>query len=76
MKIYKNHIATPNSAESCLELITALAFDYDGETTVEGLKSLIDEISDLATKGLKFLHEGKINREFVRMEDDYTGEEA
>ena len=71
MKIYKNHISTPNSVESCLEMVVALAVGYDGETTVEGLKSLIDEMADFAKDGMKFLHEEKIYQEFVHVNEDY-----
>lgn len=37
--------------KSYLELISDLAYDYDGENTIEGLKNLIDELryfTDLA----------------------------
>lgn len=33
------------------ELIYDLCFDYDGYNTVDGLKSLIDEVSRLASLG-------------------------
>lgn len=36
-----------------LELIHGYSFDYDGCNTVESLKSLIDELDDLAVKALK-----------------------
>lgn len=36
-----------------LKLIIALGFDYDGFNTIEGLKSLIDELVELAKKALK-----------------------
>lgn len=71
MKIYKNGWSTSNSVESCLELIRAIAFDYDGETTVTGLKSLIDEMSNLAKDGQKFLLENKIHQEFVHVDENY-----
>lgn len=74
MKIYKNGWCVENSVESCLENIRALAFDYDGEITVEGLKSLIDEIANLAKNGQKFLLENKIHQEFVRVDEDYIYE--
>ena len=74
MKIYKNHINTPNSVESCLELIRAIAFGYDGEITVEGLKSLIDEMANLAKDGQKFLLENKIHQEFIHVDEDYIYE--
>lgn len=71
MKIYKNHISVPNSVESCLELIRGIAFNYDGETTLDGLKDLIDEMAELAKDGQKFLLENKIYQEFVHVDEDY-----
>ena len=71
MKIYKNHISVPNSVESCLELIRGIAFNYDGNTTLDGLKDLIDEMADLAKDGQKFLLENKIHQEFVHVDEDY-----
>lgn len=71
MIIYKNHISKPNSVESCLELIVGLAVGYDGETTVAGLKSLIDEMANLAKDGQKFLLENKIHQNFVHVDEDY-----
>lgn len=71
MKIYKNGWCVPNSVESCLELIRGIAFDYDGETTIAGLKSLIDEMSNLAKDGQEFLLENKIHQEFVHVDKDY-----
>jgi len=38
----------PNTKDQCLELISDIAVDYDGYETVEGLKSIIDELSELA----------------------------
>lgn len=35
-----------------LEAIDVIAFDYDGERTVEGLMSLIDELRDIALRGV------------------------
>lgn len=74
MKIYKNGWCVSNSVESCLELIRGIAFDYDGETTVEGLKSLIDEMANLAKDGQKFLLENKIHQEFIHIDEDYIYE--
>ena len=39
--------------QKTLELIADIAFDYDGANTVEGLKSLIDEIREIAIKGVQ-----------------------
>lgn len=50
----------PKSADEWLELIHDIAYDYDGYRTVEGLKSLIDEMSDYAHKARVCLHEDKV----------------
>lgn len=50
----------PKSADEWLELIHDIAYDYDGYRTVEGLKSLIDEMSDYAHKARVCLHEGNV----------------
>lgn len=36
-----------------LKRIADIAFDYDGANTVEGLKSIIDEIREIAIKGVQ-----------------------
>ena len=36
-----------------LDLIWQIGYDYDGCNTIKSLKELIDELIDLATKGLK-----------------------
>lgn len=38
--------------DAYLGLIADLGYDYDGYETVEGLKSLIDELVELAVKGM------------------------
>ena len=73
MKIYKNHISVPNSVESCLELIVGLAAGYDGETTVHGLKALIDEMANIARIGMIFLNDNKIHRTFIHVDEEYLG---
>lgn len=35
-----------------LQLIADIAYDYDGYDTIEGLKSLIDEIREMALQGV------------------------
>lgn len=52
----------PNCADEYLELIHDIAIDYDGRRTVVGLKSLIDEMTDYASKARKCLHSGDIFR--------------
>lgn len=64
-KVYDEKIGAAyecDCAEDWLELITGIAVDYDGERTVEGLKSLIDEIVDYASKARVCLHSGDIFR--------------
>lgn len=70
----QNYISVPNGIERCLELIVGIAFDYDGATTVEELKSLIDEIAGIAKDGLIFLNESKIHKNFIHINEDYRKE--
>ena len=44
----------------CLEMIVDIGFDYDGYSSVDGLKSLVDELVEYARKASAFLAEGKI----------------
>lgn len=41
------------NAVNALDLIANIAYDYDGYNSVEGLKSLIDEIREIAIKGVQ-----------------------
>lgn len=50
----------PNCADEWLELIHDIAVDYDGCCTAEGLKSLIDEMADYASKARVCLYEGNV----------------
>lgn len=36
-----------------LECIHAISYDHDGETTVDGLKKLIDELHEMSVNALK-----------------------
>ena len=74
MKIYKNGWCVENSVESCLTDIIGLAIDYDGYRDVDNLMDLIDEMSTLAQKGLKFLHEKKFYTEIIHSDEDYIYE--
>lgn len=49
----------PNCTDEWLELINDIGFDYDGCNTVEGLKELVTELVDMATKARLCLHKGK-----------------
>ena len=57
-----------------MNFIRGIAFNYDGNTTLDGLKDLIDEMADLAKDGQKFLLENKIYQEFVHVDEDYIYE--
>ena len=50
----------PNTADEWLKFIWEIGFDYDGETTVEGLKGLIDEIIEISFKARTCIEEGRI----------------
>lgn len=56
----------PDCADEWLELIHDIAYDYDGCRTIEGFKSLIDEIVDYANKARICLHSGDIFRKEER----------
>ena len=71
MKYYRNHWCEPNSAESCLQSIYELAIDYDGYRDVENLMGLIDEMKDMAVKGLKFLWQDQVYQKIIEVDEDY-----
>ena len=50
----------PDTADEWLKFIWEIAFDYDGETTADGLKELIDEIIEISFKARKCIAEGRI----------------
>lgn len=50
----------PNCADEWLFDIWAIGFDYDGENTVEGLKSLIDNLVEMSQKARECLQRGFI----------------
>lgn len=70
MIIYKNHWCEPNSAETCLQSIYELAIDYDGYRDADNLMDLIDEMKDIAVKGLTFLHQGQIYQKIIHVDKD------
>ena len=51
INIYK--VGTKAYYRDALNLISSFTVDYDGFTTVKGLKSLIDDIKELANKALE-----------------------
>lgn len=50
----------PDCADEWLDMIWCLGVDYDGYTTVEGLRSLVDELVEMSQKARRCLQEGKI----------------
>lgn len=60
MPIDKNGFYTPDSVEEWLLVIVMIACDYDGYNTVDGLKSLIDEIVGYVNKARVCLKENKL----------------
>lgn len=60
MPIDKNGFYIPDSVEGWLEVVVMIACDYDGYNTVDGLKSLIDEIVEYANKARDCLKENKL----------------
>ena len=59
-KEFKGIICEPDNTDEWLELIWDVGYNYDGYTTAEGLKSLVDELLDMAQKARECLYEGKI----------------
>lgn len=58
-----------NNTEECLRTIRLLALDYDGARSIEDYKSLIDELSELADKGLILMFANKVRIEDTEDED-------
>jgi len=54
-KMFPDEKIANSIAQKCLWNICAIGFDYDGETTIEGLKSVIDEMLKNAKKAIKEL---------------------
>lgn len=66
----------PDCTDEYLFSIWAHGCDYDGENTVEGLKSLVDEIVEWAQKARDCLWDGKLFGIYGEpAEEDEEGEE-
>lgn len=50
----------PDCVDELLFDIWAIGFDYDGYESPEGLKSLIDELVEMAVEAREFLWAGKL----------------
>lgn len=53
-------IFEPDHAKEYLELILDIAYDYDGQNTINGLKELIKEMKQYASKALECIKNGDI----------------
>lgn len=53
----------PECADDALFLLMSCGYGYDCCVTVEGLKSLVDELSGFALKAQTFMMEGKISKD-------------
>ena len=53
MKLYNEQKRQLKIKNEYLQLISDIAYDYDGLNTVESLKQLIDELVDYANKAYK-----------------------
>ena len=60
----------PNCVDEWLQLIWTVGVDYDGCKTVGCLKSLVDELVDMAKKARECLHQGSLFSTNVKLEDD------
>lgn len=59
----ENAIQYPEYVDEYLSMIWAIGYDYDGfETSVEGLKSVIDDIVELSSQARIALSNGKLYR--------------
>ena len=64
----KGVVCLPDSADEWMELIQAIAFDYDGCNTVESLKDLVDEIVEMVGNARACLADDKIFEDEVESE--------
>lgn len=53
----------PECADDALFLLMSCGYGYDCCVTVEGLKSLVDELSGFALRAQTFMMEGKISKD-------------
>lgn len=75
-KEFKGICCDANNIEECLDMIQALAFDYDGYESSKDLKDLVDELAKYAGKAAEFLAEGKITEEDTHEEDEASFKKA
>ena len=54
------NMCEPDCADEWLFDIWAIGCDYDGETTVKGLKRLVDELVGMANNARNCLWDGKL----------------
>ena len=59
-KEFKGIVCEPDNTDEWLELIWDVGYNYDGYTTADGLKSLVDELLEMAQKARACLYDGKI----------------
>lgn len=50
----------PNCADEWLQFMWEIGFDYDGCSSVDSLKELVDELIDMSKKARSCLKDGKI----------------
>ena len=58
-KEFGGNVCEPNCVADYLFYIWAIGHDYDGYETVEGLKSLVDELVDYANNARELLDKGE-----------------
>ena len=54
------NVYEPDTVDELLYHIWAIGYDYDGYSTADGLKSLVDELVEMAQKARDCLHDGKL----------------
>ena len=65
----KTHLWKPNCVEEWLQLIWDIGHDYDGCSTVKGLKELIDELMEMNQEAMVCLRNGFLFAKDIEEED-------
>ena len=59
-KVNKYIVCEHNCAEDWLELLLDVAVGYDGCSSIESFKSLVDELVEYSVNALKCIREGRV----------------
>lgn len=76
-KKFKGIVCEPNCAEECFQSIWEIGVDYDGyENDIKGLRSLVDELVELAIKGRDYIIDDKVTIEDIEEEQEVSWTQA